>query len=219
MTHFATADDDPAFAREQLGALPALGRGAARARTATCSLHAANSAATLRDARERASTWSAAASRSTAWTRSTRDPAAHGLEPALELASLPRRGQALRAGRERGLRAPVRRRARRRWIGTVPIGYGDGVRRGADERRRRARRRAAATRSPGRCRWTTSRVDLGPATRRRAASEVVLLGARAASACWPRSGRAGSGTINYEVTCGDQRARAAGAPPRRGAPP
>ena len=51
MTHFATADErGDALLRRAARALPGVGRAAARRATPACSLHAANSAATLRDA-------------------------------------------------------------------------------------------------------------------------------------------------------------------------
>ena len=55
------------------------------------------------------STWSAAGSRSTASTRSASDPAEQGLEPALDAALLRRRREALRARRQRRLRAHLDR--------------------------------------------------------------------------------------------------------------
>ena len=58
------------------------------------------------------------------------DPAARGLEPALELSSLRGRGQAVRGGRERRLRPAVRRPSATPRSACCPIGYGDGWRRG-----------------------------------------------------------------------------------------
>ena len=58
-----------------------------------------------------------------------RDPADHGLEPALELVSyvaeVKRRAPGESAGYGRRFVAE-----RETWIGTMPIGYGDGCRRG-----------------------------------------------------------------------------------------
>ena len=113
MTHFATADDDPAFAREQLARFLPWARRAARARHGDLLLHAANSAATLGDPGVAPRTSCAAGSPSTAWTRSATIPAPHGLEPALELRSYVAEVKRDRAGGERGLRAPLRRAARR----------------------------------------------------------------------------------------------------------
>ena len=85
MTHFATADergDD--FFGEQRARFDAWAR-PLRERHPGLILHAANSAALLRDGEPLdlvAPAW-----RSTAWTRSRRMPAARELEPALELLS------------------------------------------------------------------------------------------------------------------------------------
>ena len=58
------------------------------------------------------------------------DPAARGLEPALELSSYVAEVKPCAAGRERRLRARVRGRRATPYIGVLPIGYGDGWRRG-----------------------------------------------------------------------------------------
>ena len=101
------------------------------------------------------STWCAAVSRSTASIRSGATRATTDSQPALELALLRRGRQAIRAGRQRGLRADLE-------------GPEDDVgRAGADRLRRRlapralesrrgARRRPEAARSSARSRWTTS---------------------------------------------------------------
>ena len=129
MTHFATADDDPAFAREQLARFLPWAEALRAAPPGDCSLHAANSAADARRSPRRGSTSCAAASPRTGSTRSARDPAEHGLAPGARAALLPRRGQADRAPGRAPATAAASSRARRTWIGTVPIGYADGVRR------------------------------------------------------------------------------------------
>ena len=100
MTHFATADipDDDGFFERQLAASPT---GPPRSRPSIPSVlvHAANSAAVLREPRSApALTWPAAASPSTASTPSTRTPSRTSCEPALELQLLHSRGQALPGG-------------------------------------------------------------------------------------------------------------------------
>ena len=58
-----------------------------------------------------------------------RDPAEHGLEPALELVSYVAEVKRARTGESAGYgRRFVAERDT--WIGTIPIGYGDGFRRG-----------------------------------------------------------------------------------------
>ena len=68
MTHFATADDDPEFMREQLEAFGAFVARLRRDRRRLV-VHAANSAATLRGRPRPTSGWFVAGSRSTAATR------------------------------------------------------------------------------------------------------------------------------------------------------
>ena len=144
------------------------------------------------------------------------DPAAHGLEPALELRSLRRRGQAGAAGRERRLRPPLHRRPRRpgsrRCRSATATACGGRCRNNCDVliggRRYPLRRDASA--------WTTS-----PSTSVR--EPVVGVGdardadrrATAPSARPPRSSRARIGTINYEILCGISRRVPRALPPRR----
>jgi alanine racemase len=124
MTHFATADDDPACAREQLGRfLPWAER--LRAAHGDLLLHAANSAGALGlpEARLDMVRCGIAVYGMDPFHE---DPFRHGLEPALELVSYLAEvkpcapGESAGYGRRFVARAPT-------WIGTVPIGYADGV--------------------------------------------------------------------------------------------
>ena len=209
MTHFATADDDPAFAREQLAALPAVGAGArgppSRAPPPCRELrrHARHpesrlGSRPLRDRRLRHGPLRRLARRARAGARA-------------RAALLPRGGQAHRAGGERGLRAPLRR------------GRGDVDRHGARRLRATAcagRSRTtptcssagAACRSSGRSRWTTSRWTSARASRagRRAGRAARPPGRRA------RARRGVGAPARHDPLrdhVRDQRARAAGAPP------
>jgi alanine racemase len=122
MTHLATADDDPAFARLQLrrfedetAAFPQLVR------------HAANSAAALRIPESR---YDAARCGIALYGISPfgTDPADDGLEPALEWRTELAQVRLLRAGESTGYgRRFVAERDT--WIGIVPVGYADGLRR------------------------------------------------------------------------------------------
>jgi hypothetical protein len=96
-------------------------------------------------------------------------------------------------------------------LATVPIGYGDGVRRAADRQRRPARRRR---RFPlvGTVSMDNVALDLGPTAAGRARREALLIGAGLPAEEMARR----LGTINYEVTCALTGARAARVPPRRG---
>ena len=83
--------------RRAARALPRVGARRCAERLPASLLHAANSAATLRDARPRTSTWSAAASRSTGWTRSARTRRARARAGAgAALATSPRSSRARR---------------------------------------------------------------------------------------------------------------------------
>ena len=190
-THFATADepDSELTSASSSTRFTRARRAAARRAPGPSRLHAANSAATLREPARRTSTWSAAGSRSTGSTRSRATRASSGLEPALELALLRRRRQALRARGERRLRPALARRG------------GHLGRRAADRlRRRRAARRSPTTprcssaggaiRSSARSRWTTSRSTSGPRRTSSPATPAVLIGAQGERADPRRGGRA-----------------------------
>ena len=123
MSHLATADKDEAFARAQLDAFAAVaGRfpGATR--------HIANSAATLSipEAHLDAVRCGVALYGLSPFGR---DPEEHGLEPVLSWRSYVAQAKVLRSGDSTGYgRRFVAERETR--IGLVPVGYGDGFRRG-----------------------------------------------------------------------------------------
>jgi alanine racemase len=127
MTHFATADaDDPGFLRLQLERFGPWAE-ALRARHPGIAVHAANSAATLR---EPAAHFDVVRCGIAVYGLDPfgEDAAAHGLEPALELASWVAALKAAEPGDSAGYG--------RTWIAdrptvvaTLPIGYADGVRR------------------------------------------------------------------------------------------
>ena len=145
------------------------------------------------------STWSAAGSRSTASTRSAR-PVPSGTRARARASLVGRRRQALRAGRQRRLRAHLAAPGPTS-VAVLPIGYGDGVRRGALQPRRRADQRpppaARRDRLDGQhhgrpwaragcgagCRGGADRRPGGRADPRRGAGRALA-------------------TINYEMTCG-----------------
>ena len=113
MTHFATADEPgDAFLGEQLDALRRVGasRCKARTRASSCTRPTAR-----RRCASRAAHFDLVRCGIAIYGMDPfgEDPAAHDLEPALRARVVRRRGQARRAGGERGLRAPVRRRASR----------------------------------------------------------------------------------------------------------
>ncbi len=122
MTHLATADTDPEFAREQLRRFEV-----ATSAHADLTRHAANSAAALRLPESRLD---AARCGIALYGLSPfgGDPADDGLEPALswtsELAQVKQLAPGESTGYGRGFVA-----AEPTWIGIVPVGYADGFRR------------------------------------------------------------------------------------------
>ena len=126
MTHLATADTDLGFVAQQLDAFePFAARVRAQSRGIT--VHAANSAATLRDPRSHFDMVRCGIALYGCDPMNA-DPEPHGLEPALQLSSyiaaLKPIGPGESAGYGRRFIAE-----RESWIATLPIGYGDGVRR------------------------------------------------------------------------------------------
>jgi len=126
MTHFATADGERAFMDAQLEAFAPFAA-AMRRRAPEVTVHAANSAATLRDPATHFDMVRCGIALY-GCDPMNEDPDLHGLEPALELTSyvaavkLARRGESAGYGRRFVATADT-------WVATVPIGYGDGVRR------------------------------------------------------------------------------------------
>ncbi|HEX6460072.1 MAG TPA: alanine racemase [Thermoleophilaceae bacterium] len=199
MTHFATADergDDhfPAqleafapFARELKDAHPKI------------VVHAANSAATLRD--------------SAAHFDMVRcgvavygldpfqgDPAVHGLEPALSLESYVAAVKLFEPGESAG----YGRRwtaSERTWVGTVPIGYGDGWRRALSNN---GEVLVQGRRYPviGTISMDNLTIELGPDTALEPGEPAVLIGEQGGEHIRCEEVAERLGTINYEITCG-----------------
>ncbi len=193
MTHFATADDDQAFVDEQLRAF-----GAWTARHPGIARHAANSAAALGrpDARYDMVRCGIAVYGMDPFHR---DPADHGLEPALELLSYVAEVKRIAPGQSAG----YGRRfiaERETWLGTIPIGYGDGVRRALTNN---ASVLVDGRRVPlvGTVSMDNITVDLGPEPVAYGA-EAVLIGARGSERILAEDLARALGTINYEITCG-----------------
>lgn len=196
MTHFATADvAGDAFFGEQLArftawALPL------RERFPGVLVHAANSAATFR---EPASHFDMVRAGVALYglDPANADPARLGLRPALRLTSYVATVKACAAGESAGYgRRFVA--ARDTVVATVPIGYGDGWRRGLTNNADVVIR---GTRFPlvGTVSMDNVTVDLGPdATGIRPGDEVTLIGGGITAE--EVAGRLR--TLNYEVTCG-----------------
>jgi alanine racemase len=193
MTHFATADDDPAFLAEQLGRFERW-----VARHPGVLVHAANSAATLG---EPAARFDLVRCGIAVYGMDPfhRDPADHGLEPALELSSYVAEVKRAAPGESVGYgRRFVAQRET--WIGTIPVGYGDGVRRALTNN---ADVLVDGRRVPlaGTVSMDNITVDLGDEPVERGA-EAVLIGARGGERILAEELAARIGTINYEITCG-----------------
>jgi alanine racemase len=121
MSHLATADSDPAFARDQIERFRQTTEGLGVTR------HIANSAAALRlpEARFDAARCGIAVYGLSPFRD---DPAAHGLEPVLQWHSHLAQVKLLQPGESTGYgRRFVAERPT--WIGLVPVGYADGFRR------------------------------------------------------------------------------------------
>ena len=198
MTHFATADDDPEFMAEQLARfLP--WADALAGRHPGLIRHAANSAAALANAAARLDLIRCGIA-IYGMDPFQGDPADHGLRPALELVSYLAAVKRARPGESAGYgRRFVAERET--WIGTIPIGYGDGVRRGLTNR---ADVLVGGRRVPlaGTVSMDNITVDLGPDDPPPVGTEAVLLGTRGGERILAEHWAAALDTINYEVTCG-----------------
>ena len=198
-THFATADEpEDGFLAEQLAAFRPVAD-AVREIAPSCTVHAANSAATLREPGARFDMVRCGIA-IYGLDPFHRDPNDHGLEPALELhsyvADVKRFERGASAGYGRTWRAPEDT-----WVGVLPIGYGDGVRRGLSNN---AEVLVAGRRYPlvGTVSMDNITIDLGPETDVEPGAPAVLIGRQASGRILAEEVAARLETINYEVTCG-----------------
>jgi alanine racemase len=198
-THFATADEpDSAFFDEQLERFRALALPLAGEYPGV-RLHAANSAATLR---EPAAHLDMVRCGIAVYGLDPfhRDPFEHGLEPALELrshvADVKRFPPGATAGYGRRWSAPSER-----WVGVLPIGYADGVRRGLSDG---GEALVGGQRHPivGTISMDNTTVDLGPETAVGPGAPAVLIGVQGEERILCEEVAERLGTINYEITCG-----------------
>ena len=160
-------------------------------------VHAANSAATLRDP---ASHFDMARCGIAIYGLDPfqRDAAEHGLEPALELRSYVSDVKRFEAGASAGYgrtwRAPVDT-----CVGVLPVGYGDGYRRSHSNNGEvlvRGRRRPVV----GNVSMDNITIDLGPDTDVEPGDEAVLIGEQGSDRIWAEELAARTATINYEIT-------------------
>jgi alanine racemase len=128
------------------------------------------------------------------------DPAQRGLTPAMSLYSYVADVKRFAAGDSAGYgqtwRAPTDT-----WVGVLPLGYGDGVRRALSNN---AEVLVGGQRLPlvGTVSMDNITVDLGPETDVEPGAEAVLIGSQGAEAILAEDVARRIGTINYEVTCG-----------------
>jgi alanine racemase len=199
-THFATADErGDAFMGEQLARFRAWAE-PLRASHPGLLLHAANSAALLRDP---ATHFDLVRPGIAIYGMDPfgEDPAERELEPALELVSYVAAVKTCAAGESAGYgRRFVA--GRETLLATVPIGYGDGYRRGLTNKAAallHGRRIAlVGTVSMDNVTFDVGAAGLGVAI----GDDVVLIGAQGGERVTAEDLAGWLGTINYEVACG-----------------
>ena len=200
MTHFATADDpdDGGFFSAQLARFADWAAGLKRDHPDIV-VHAANSAATLREARSHFDLVRCGIA-IYGMDPFHQDPALRDLEPALELRSyvadlkpcLP--GESAGYGRRFVARDDT-------VLGVLPIGYGDGVRRALSDN---ADVLVAGRRRPlvGTISMDNLTVDLGARPEVGPGTPAVLIGVDGGDRLTAEEMARRVGTINYEITCG-----------------
>jgi alanine racemase len=199
-THFATADepdDDEGYFFEQLDRFEPVAA-AVRAEFPEIIVHAANSAAVFRSAR---SHFDMARCGVAIYGLDPfqDDPRSRGLEPVLSwhshVASVKRFPAGQSAGYGRRWKA-----AEDTWVGVVPLGYGDGVRRALTNH---CDVLVAGRRYPlvGTVSMDNLTIDLGPETDVTPGAEAVLIGRQGEEEIRAEEIAARLETINYEITC------------------
>jgi alanine racemase len=199
MTHFATADepgDD--FMAEQLARFVAWAQ-PLRERHPGLLLHAANSAATLRDPATHFDLVRCGVA-IYGLDPFQGDPAGNGLEPALELRSYVAEVKPVAPGESAGYgRRFVA--AQPTTLATIPVGYGDGVRRALTNN---GDVLVGGRRWPlrGTVSMDNVTVDVGPGSQGvERGADAVLIGAQGAERILAEEWAQRLGTINYEITC------------------
>ncbi len=161
-------------------------------------LHAANSAATLREPRAHLDMVRCGVA-IYGMDPFGSDPAEQRLEPALTLRSYVADVKRFEAGRSAGYGRTWSAEAAT-CVGVVPIGYGDGVRRALSNN---AEVLVGGRRYPlvGTVSMDNLTIDLGPDTDVDTGEEAVLIGAQGDERILAEEVAARLETINYEVTC------------------
>ena len=198
-THFATADEpDSSFFDEQLERFAAVAE-AAKAEHPGLTVHAANSAAVFRDRRAH---FDMARCGVAVYGLDPfqGDPAERGLRPALSLRSYVADVKPFELGDSAGYGQTWRAKRPTR-IGVLPLGYGDGVRRGLSND---AEVLVGGRRYPlvGTVSMDNVTIDLGPGSDVEPGAEAVLIGTQGGETVLAEDLARRLGTINYEITCG-----------------
>ena len=198
-THFATADEpDSEFFDDQLERFSVVAE-AVREEFPDVIVHAANSAAALRDRRSHFDMVRCGVA-IYGLDPFQGDPAEQDLTPALSLSSYVADVKPFAAGDSAGYgrtwRAPTDTH-----VAVLPLGYGDGVRRGLSNNAEvliRGRRHPLV----GTISMDNVTVDVGPETDVEPGDEAVLIGTQGDESILAEEVAGRLDTINYEVTCG-----------------
>jgi alanine racemase len=197
MTHFATADEDPAFVAAQLERFePFVAR--VRARWPGVTVHAANSAATLTEPQSHFDLVRCGIAIYGCDPMNV-DPERHGLEPALELTSYVAAIKTARPGDTVGYGRTFTATEETR-IATVPIGYADGIRRALGNN---CDVLVGGRRYPlvGTVSMDNITLDLGPETMVAVGDRVTIIGAQDGQRQTAEEVARRMETISYEVVC------------------
>jgi alanine racemase len=200
-THFATADepdDDEGYFFEQLARFEPVAE-AVHAEHPGVIVHAANSAAVFRSER---SHFDMARCGVAIYGLDPFqiDPTVHGLKPVMSLRSHVAAVKHFPAGQSAGYGRRWRA-AEDTWVGVVPLGYGDGVRRALTND---CDVLVEGRRYPliGTVSMDNLTIDLGPETDVAPGAEAVLIGRQGEEEIRAEELAARLATINYEITCG-----------------
>ncbi len=198
MTHFATADGDQDFVAEQLRRFAPFAAQLKRVRPGIV-VHAANSAATLR---EPASHFDMVRCGIAIYgcDPMNEDPRRFDLEPALELTSYVAGVKLAGAGDSAGYgRRFIAERDT--WLGTIPLGYGDGIRRALTNN---CDVIVGARRYPlvGTVSMDNITIDLGASPAVRTGDTAIIIGRDGEENQTSEDLARRLDTINYEIVCG-----------------
>ena len=198
MTHFASADEDPEFTAQQVERFEPFVR-ALRDRWPGIVVHAANSAATLRAPASHFDLVRCGIAMYGCDPMNV-DPDAHGLEPALELSSYVAAVKRAASGESAGYGRRFIAEAET-WIATVPIGYGDGIRRALTNNLDVL---IAGRRYPlvGTVSMDNITVDVAAPDRVAVGDRVTIIGRDGDGRQTAEEIARRIGTINYEIVCG-----------------